>query len=66
MPYVVCARCQLRTYSAALWVSTDVCPSCGSELPRRGAMVIELAAHPRFGRPEPPTSKPESQATKHD
>jgi uncharacterized paraquat-inducible protein A len=34
MPYVICEACQLRTYSAALWASTDGCPRCGTELPR--------------------------------
>lgn len=63
MPYVVCARCELRTYSAALWASTEVCPRCDSELPRRRATVIELSEHPRFVRygdtaGEPPEQDP--------
>lgn len=65
MPYVVCARCELRTYSAALWASTDVCPRCGSELPRP-ATVIELAAHPRFARHRDTAPEPaEPEASTH-
>jgi hypothetical protein len=47
MPYVSCARCQLRTYSAALWAATDVCPRCDSELPRPRGTVISLFDPPR-------------------
>jgi uncharacterized paraquat-inducible protein A len=44
MPYVICARCALTTYSAALWSSTDECPRCGSTLPVSDrATAIELA-----------------------
>ena len=50
MPYVMWARCHLRTYSAALWWDTAVCPCCGTELPRPRATVIDLAEHPRFAR----------------
>lgn len=59
MPYVVCARCRLRTYSAALWISTEECPSCGAELPRADRKVIPIAAHPRFAAspPEPTTAR---------
>lgn len=57
MPYVVCARCQLRTYSAALWATTEVCPRCDSELPRP-ATVIELAGHPRFARDRDTAAQP--------
>lgn len=41
MPYVICSRCELTTYSAALWSSTDECPHCGALLPSgdRAAMV---------------------------
>ena len=48
MPYVVCVRCNLRTYSAALWSATEVCPSCGTELPRGRATIVPISAHPRF------------------
>ncbi|HEU4657962.1 MAG TPA: hypothetical protein VFR97_10565 [Capillimicrobium sp.] len=45
MPYVICGRCQLRTYSAALWAATDVCPRCDSELPRpHGTVIARLDA----------------------
>jgi hypothetical protein len=33
MPYVICGACELVTYSAALWASTDECPRCGTSLP---------------------------------
>jgi hypothetical protein len=33
MPYVICSRFSVTTYSAALWSSTDECPRCGSRLP---------------------------------
>lgn len=33
MPYVICGACDLSTYSAALWASTDECPRCGVALP---------------------------------
>lgn len=34
MPYVICADCELSTYSTALWAGTDECPRCGASLPR--------------------------------
>ena len=40
MPYVICAGCDLRTYSAALWASTEECPRCGTRLP--SAQRIDL------------------------
>jgi hypothetical protein len=49
MPYLICPRCRLTTYSAALWSSVDECPRCGEQLPPRpGATVTSIAAHPRF------------------
>lgn len=41
MPYVICSDCQLLTYSATLWASTDECPRCGALLPsqRRSALL---------------------------
>ena len=48
MPYVICAQCALRTYSAALWAATDVCPRCGSDLPRPAGKVLSLSEHPGF------------------
>lgn len=53
MPYVVCARCDLRTYSAALWMGTDECPSCGAPLPRADRKVVPIAVHPRFAHSAP-------------
>lgn len=50
MPYVICMRCGLSTYSAALWASTDVCPRCGTELPTGRENVVSLRDHPRFRR----------------
>jgi hypothetical protein len=67
MPYVVCVRCNLRTYSAALWSATDVCPSCGTELPRGRATIVSISTHPRFsvgrrGAPaQPPDRAPEAR-----
>jgi hypothetical protein len=58
MPYVVCARCNLRTYSAALWSITEVCPACGTELPRQRAQLVPTSAHPRFARERPGTPAP--------
>lgn len=49
MPYLICPRCRLTTYSAALWSSVDECRRCGEELPPRpGATVTSIASHPRF------------------
>lgn len=48
MPYVICSRCNVRTYSAALWMATEECPSCGADLPPGGGRVVPIAAHPRF------------------
>lgn len=49
MPYLICPRCRLTTYSAALWSSVDECPRCGAPLPPRpGATITSIAAHPRF------------------
>ena len=53
MPYVICAPCELRTYSAALWAATEVCPRCGTDLPRARRPAVPLSQHPRFrGRAE--------------
>jgi acetyl-CoA carboxylase beta subunit len=53
MPYLICPRCRLTTYSAALWSSIDVCPRCGEHLPPRpGATVTSIASHPRFVSPD--------------
>ena len=57
MPYVVCERCELRTYSAALWASTEVCPRCGAELRSAGATVVSLLEHPRFVRAGKPLAE---------
>lgn len=35
MPYVICARCGLTTYSAALWSGGEECPRCGARIPVR-------------------------------
>lgn len=44
VPYVICERCKVTTYSAALWSSTDECPRCGSALPvSRRAAAVALA-----------------------
>jgi hypothetical protein len=37
MPYVICAPCQLTTYSAALYSSTRACPRCGGLIDRGSA-----------------------------
>jgi hypothetical protein len=34
MPYVVCPRCALRTYSAARHSTEDSCPRCDHKLAR--------------------------------
>ena len=50
MPYLICARCQLTTYSAAVWSSTDSCPKCGADLTgrSRAAAVVPLAGQRRL------------------
>ncbi len=57
MPYLACAACSMKTYSAALWSTTDHCPACGAALLRGRARtsagrseVVPLAAHRRFSR----------------
>ena len=44
MPYVICAACRLRTYSAALWASTEECPRCGAHLPSARRTELFVAA----------------------
>jgi hypothetical protein len=41
MPYVICSDCELLTYSAELWASTEHCPRCGAQQPtaERSAFV---------------------------
>ena len=34
MPYVICPRCELRTYTAARWSHVDRCAGCGEVLAR--------------------------------
>ena len=55
MPYLVCGRCRMKTYSAALWSSIDECPACGRDLRRSRrsdgpSEVVPLTAHARFSR----------------
>jgi len=37
VPYVVCQACGFRAYSAAVHANVEVCPVCGTPLPRRRA-----------------------------
>jgi hypothetical protein len=54
MPYVVCPRCRIRTYSAAPWSQSPECPSCGAELPvgRHGSVEARIreSLYPRHDR----------------
>jgi ribosomal protein S27E len=43
MPYVVCARCALSTYSAARHSTEDTCPRCGHRLERSPGIGARLA-----------------------
>jgi hypothetical protein len=47
--YLICARCEVTTYSHALWVATTTCPRCGAPV-RSPSNVVPLSSHPRFGR----------------
>jgi hypothetical protein len=45
VPYVICGDCELLTYSAALWASTEECPRCGAPLPIvRRTELLSVAA----------------------
>jgi len=54
VPYVICARCNITTYSAALHATLDTCPSCGERPPARPGGVPgearSIASQPRFAR----------------
>jgi ribosomal protein S27E len=43
MPYVVCPRCALSTYSAARHSTEDSCPGCGHRLERSPGIGARLA-----------------------
>ena len=69
MPYVICARCRLSTYSAALWSRTDECPRCGTKLPasERAAAVsladrAGLLRRRRDARADAPLQRPHEDA----
>jgi hypothetical protein len=54
VPYVVCQACGFRAYSAAVHPNVEVCPVCGTALPRRHADRLpgqQLATTPAPGRP---------------
>jgi hypothetical protein len=65
--YLICARCQLTTYSEALEASTDRCPKCGEPRAPRGgdspASVTPIAAHPRFLAAQPPETLDDGRRT---
>jgi Zn-finger nucleic acid-binding protein len=57
MPYLICPKCRLTVYSAAIYATADRCPGCDGAL-ERGA---ERA--PLFPRLTPSTVGPAPHAT---
>lgn len=50
MPYVVCPRCALETYSAAHHSTQDTCPLCDHRLSRSPAIDARVLLAQRLSR----------------
>ena len=60
MPYVVCPRCTLRTYTAAHHSTQDSCPRCDHKLHRSPGIAARVWLHERASREIVPKRLPAS------
>jgi len=60
MPYVVCPRCTLKTYSAAQHSTEDTCPLCDHKLAQTPGVAARVWLHERASREIVPKRWPAS------
>jgi len=46
MPYLVCPKCGIRTYSAARHSTADTCPNCDTRLARSPGIAARVRQKP--------------------
>ena len=57
MPYVDCPSCGLTAYTAAFWFTVDLCPRCGTDLPRARTGVVSVGPTSRAISSAMPTNE---------